>query len=263
MKMKTRSALAITACTALCALVWAWVPTGGEVTDQMANAAVSVETSAAESAPEIAFSSDDEPVLITMQSEPNKDPENLTAREEVAAMTITEAEPIPAAAVKPPETVSSQELIPAPEPQTATVSSDPYHTDVYPDNVYSEKLIYDADGNLIGKTITYPCAFGPDTIWIDGHAYYDMPGFGLIEWSGPSQVTENYTMYESGVKVGIIGGEDETPTHNTSTVPSELPELTGEVIDQTINTRPERNSTPPDYKPELSPPDDPNARIVD
>lgn len=261
MKMKTRSVLAITACTVLCALVWAWVPTGGEVTEQMPNAAVSAETAAAESVPEITLSSDDEPVRIAIQSEPNEGPENLTAEEEVAAMTITETEPFPAAAVEPSVIVSSQELIPAPEPQTATVSSDPYHTDVYPDNVCSEKLLYDADGNLIGKTITYPCAFGADTIWIDGHAYYDLPGFGLIEWSGPSQRTEDYTMYESGVKVGIMGGGSEALPRSTPS--QELPELTGEVIDQTISTRPEKNSTPPDCKPDSTPPDDLNARIVD
>jgi hypothetical protein len=252
MKMKTRSVLAIEACVALCALVWAWVPTGGEVTEQMPNAAVSAETAIAESAPETTLSSDDEPVRITMQSEPNKDPEDLAAAEEATAMTITETEPIPAAAVEPPGIVSSQELVPAPEPQTTTVSSDPYHTDIYPNNVYSEKLLYDADGNLIGKTITYPCAFGSDTIWIDGHAYYDMPGFGLIEWSGPSQVTENYTMFESGVKVGSMGEEDAS-SYSAAAPASELPEPIGEVIDQTISARPERNSIPPDYKPDTMP----------
>ena len=95
MKKATANALAIGACTALCALVWAGVPTDGEVTEQMPNAAVSAETATAESAPETTLSSDDEPVRITMQSEPNKDPEDLAAAEEATAMTITETEPIP------------------------------------------------------------------------------------------------------------------------------------------------------------------------
>lgn len=130
-------------------------------------------------------------------------------------------------------------------------SADPYRTDVYPENVYSEELIYDAHGNLIGRTTTIHTAFGPDTIWIDGHAYYDVTGFGLVEWSGPGQRTEDYTMYESGVKIGSMGGKDEPSTPSPSPA---LPEPTGEVIDQTINARPEKNSTPPDYKPETAPP---------
>jgi hypothetical protein len=157
------------------------------------------------------------------------------------------------------ETVPLLAATPTPAPQ----SGDPYHTDVYPNNVYAEELIYDAGGNLIGKTTTYPTTFGPDTIWIDGHAYYDLPGFGLVEWSGPSRCTEDYTMYESGVKVGIMGGEDEAQESSTpSGRPTELPIPIEETIDQTINTRPERNSTPPDYKPELTPPTDPNARDI-
>ena len=95
MKKVIANTLAIVACVALCALVWAWGPTGEEVTEQMPNAAVSSETAATESVPGITASSDDEPVRITMQSEPNKDPEDLTAGEEATVMTITETEPIP------------------------------------------------------------------------------------------------------------------------------------------------------------------------
>ena len=72
-----------------------------------------------------------------------------------------------------------------------------------------------------------------------------------MEWTGPGQRTEDYTVYESGVKIGSMGGEDESST--PSPAPA-LPEPSGEVIDQTINTRPEKNSTPPDYKPETTPP---------
>lgn len=146
---------------------------------------------------------------------------------------------------------------------TATVTTDPYHTDIYPENVYSEIYEYDADGKLIGKTTTYPTAFGPDTIWIDGKAYGDIPGFGLVEWGGPGSVTEDYTMYENGNKVGIMGGEDEASAHTSApTQQVDCPEPTGEVIDQTITEAPQRNNTPPDYKPDTTPPDDPDARII-
>ncbi|MEG2013715.1 MAG: hypothetical protein RR063_11020 [Anaerovoracaceae bacterium] len=134
-------------------------------------------------------------------------------------------------------------------------SADPYRTDVYPNKVYSEELLYDETGNLIGKTVTIPNAFGPDTIWIDGHAYYDVPGFGLVEWSGQGQRGEAYNMYESGIKVGIMGGDEDAPASPAPPEPSDCPEPTGEVIDQTINELPEKRSTPPDYKPDTTPPE--------
>lgn len=149
------------------------------------------------------------------------------------------------------------------EEATASAGSDPYHTDVYPENVYSEKYLYDADGSLIGKAITYPTEFGSDTVWIDGHAYYDVPGFGLVEWSGPNTRIEDYTMYESGVKVGIMGDEDKAPaTTSKTTLVEEQPDPAGVVIDQTVSTVPSRDSTPPDCNPDTTPPDDPNARNI-
>lgn len=193
------------------------------------------------------------------------------AEEEVPATKLlvgAVALPVAALGTKPDGNISAAEVdVPVPvgiEEATSQNTSNPYRTDVYPDNVYSEELIYDADGNLIGKTTTYPTAFDPDTIWIDGHACYDVPGFGLIEWSGPSSVTEDYTMYENGNKVGIMGGEDEAPARtSTQPKPEDWPEPTGEVIDQSINAVPEKSGTPPEYKPDTTPPDDPNARIMD
>jgi len=157
-----------------------------------------------------------------------------------------------------PETAHAPAPAEAPKPEipaaTTTGSSDPYRTDVYPENIYSEEYLYDAEGNLIGKTTTIPTAFGPDVIWINGRAYYDVPGFDLMEWSGPGQRTEDYTMYESGVKVGIMGGEDKTSEKSSTPAaqPEDCPKPTGEVIDQTISEVPERNSTPPDDKPDSS-----------
>lgn len=70
-------------------------------------------------------------------------------------------------------------------------------------------------------------------------------------------------MYESGVKVGILGNEDKTPAVTSTTTPAEeQPDPAGEDIDQTVSTVPNRDSTPPDYNPETTPPDDPNARNI-
>lgn len=49
---------------------------------------------------------------------------------------------------------------------------------------------------------------------------------------------------------------EEAPSHSAATPTAELPEPTGEVIDQTISTRPEKNSIPPDYKPDTMSPAD-------
>lgn len=253
MKKFIKTAVIIAACAGLCAGVW---PQNGTPKEVPAG-----------------------PIKSTVPAElPTMSPPAYALPIEGAALPVTASAGKEEAEVLTATTVSNTEdTLPATEgafksaaapkatqiTAAATSTDDPYHTDVYPENVYSEKCLYDADGNLIGKTITYPTAFGPDTIWIGGRAYYDVPGFGLIEWSGPGSVTEDYTMYENGNKVGIMGGEEGTAA---VAVPSgqseEQPALTGSVIDQTINAAPEKSSTPPDYKPDTMPPDDPNARDV-
>jgi hypothetical protein len=175
--------------------------------------------------------------------------------------TVTAAERIPTPVAEPAVTAAEPSATVQVIASQTTPSSgtDPYHTDIYPENVYSEEFIYDTDGNLIGKTTTYPTAFDSDTVWIDGKAYGNVPGFGLVEWGGPSSVTEDYIMYESGNKVGIMGGEEDA---SATQPPTDWLEPTGEVIDQTIGEAPERSSTSPNYKPDNTPPNDPNARII-
>lgn len=232
MKNRVKSIAAITACVGLCAAVWASQSKGEDAPAASAAPNVGAQIAADAPAPERILLSADGTLLETAPSQISYSSAASMQEERGSSPTATK-EP-----TSVPETSSTKSNV---------SSADPYRTDVYPENVYSEELIYDADGNLIGRTTTIPTAFGPDTIWIDGHAYYDVPGFGLVEWSGPGQRTEDYTMYESGVKIGSMGGKDEPST-------PALPEHTGEVIDQTINARPEKNSTPPDYKPETAPP---------
>lgn len=242
MKKMLIGAITIAACVALCAAVWPQTGAGEEVR-QEENAGATTATV------EPLVKPPAEPSEVTMleSMEPSAEKEDAAAAPENAD---TPAAELPTAPVRPAQTAPS-------------IVAGPYHTDIYPNNVYSEELIYDADGNLIGKTTTYPTAFGSDTIWIDSHAYYDLPGFGLIEWSGPVSVTEDYTMYVNGNKVGVIGGGDKPQAQTTATAqPEEQPKPTGEDIDQTISTAPERSSTPPDYKPDATPPDDLNARII-
>ena len=236
MNNKVKSIAAITACVGLCAAVWASQPKGKDTSAASAAPNSDAQIAARAPAPKKIPLSDDV-TLLEAASPQNLYPSVVSMqKEERTALSPAAAEP-----TSVPETPSTK---------SNGSSADPYRTDIYPQNVYSEECLYDADGNLIGKTTTIPTAFGPDTVWIDSHAYYNIPGFGLVEWSGPGQRTEDYTMYESGVKIGSMGGEAESSTPPSSA----LPEPTGEVIDQTINTRPEKNSTPPDYKPETTPP---------
>jgi len=241
----------IAACGALCALVWPQSSTGEKVSAEVVSSAISAE--------EVGAKASSEPTADTLElpTEPTAEKGKQFDGDSPAATSDAMSVPKPA----PKLTESPTLAIPA---TTTAYGADQYHTDVYPENVYSEEYLYDSEGNLTGKKTTYPTTFGPDTIWIDGHAYYDVPGFGLIEWSGPNQRTEDYTMYENGNKVGIMGGEDEAPAR-TSTQPKleDRQEPTGEVIDQSINGVPEKSGTPPDYKPDTTPPDDPNARIMD
>lgn len=237
MKNKIKSIAAITACVGLCAAVWASQPKGEDTPTASAAPNVDAQIAACAPAPEKIPLSDDVTLLKTALSQTSCPSAVSMQKEERTALSPAAAEP-----TSVPERSSTK---------SSGYSADPYRTDIYPENVYSEEYLYDAEGNLISKTTTIPTAFGPDTVWSNGRAYYDVPGFGLVEWSGPGQRTEDYTMYESGVKIGSMGGEDEPSTPPPSPA---LPEPAGEVIDQTINTRPEKNSTPPDYKPETTPP---------
>ncbi len=63
---------------------------------------------------------------------------------------------------------------------------------------------------------------------------------------GSGTVAED--MYESGVKIGIMSGE-ETPTKKMAPPHAELPEPTGEVIYIELQPSVTKDSTPPDYKP--------------
>lgn len=142
---------------------------------------------------------------------------------------------------------------------TTTAGYDPYHTDVYPNNVYSEKCTYDENGKLISKSVTMPATFGPETIWIDGHAYADVPDFGLVEWSGPSTITHVYDMYENGNKIGIMGGDDEATGEYAA--PKATPECVYYTPEELANGRPPMPTTsnkpvvPDDYIPQAFPVD--------
>lgn len=208
MKKILTATITITACVALCAAVWPQNSNDGKVPDAANPLSVSAES---ETQPEAPMS---ENIVQELQPLPEpviETPEVTTESSEKE----TEAEAVPLETPPPEETIPPQTK-PEPQetaaptsktvsaPQSIPSAADPYHTDVYPNNVYSVEYRHDENGNLTGKITTIPTAFGPETIWIDGRAYTDVPGFGLVEWGGPNQVTEAYDMCENGNKVGIM-----------------------------------------------------------
>ncbi|MDA8228078.1 MAG: hypothetical protein M0T74_10355 [Desulfitobacterium hafniense] len=90
--------------------------------------------------------------------------------------------------------------------------------------------------------------------YIDGKLHVWVPGFGWVESSGePSVGTTAEGMYENGNKIGSMGGE-EPQDSNTSSPPTEQPESTGDEIHIVFVETPEKNSTPPPYKPDTKSP---------
>ena len=59
-------------------------------------------------------------------------------------------------------------------------------------------------------------------------------------------------MYENGNKIGSMGGEE--PQNNTSSPPTEQPTSNDDEIHIVFVETPEKNSTPPPYKPDTTSP---------
>ena len=173
MKKLLTAAILLATCASLCAAVWS---RNGEAETISSDTVMS--TTAPTETPEpqtVCLAQNSE---LTETAEEEKAPAILASATPVYIPEETpmpEAEPVVSAAELPATTQTSASQTPP------SNSTDPYHTDIYPENIYSEELIYDTEGNLIGKTTTYPTAFGPDTVWIDGKAYGNVPDFGLVE----------------------------------------------------------------------------------
>lgn len=86
---------------------------------------------------------------------------------------------------------------------------------------------------------------------IDGVLHIWVQGFGYVPHSGDNVVTYAEDMYEYGVKIGIMGGDD-CPSGTPSASPAEQPEPTG-VIYTEIQPPVMKDSTPPAYKPNGEP----------
>ena len=99
-----------------------------------------------------------------------------------------------------------------------------------------------ANGNPVPGTKKY----------IDDILHVWVPGFRYVPHSGNNVATVAEDMYESGVKNGIIGG-DECQSSTPVAHPAEQPEPTGDVIYVPIQPPETKDSTPPPYKPNGEP----------
>lgn len=88
--------------------------------------------------------------------------------------------------------------------------------------------------------------------YIDGILHVWVPGFEYVPHSGDNIVTYAEDMYESGVKIGITGGDEYAPSNISPPTYGE-PEPTGDVIYAPIQPTVTKDSTPPAYKPNGEP----------
>jgi len=88
--------------------------------------------------------------------------------------------------------------------------------------------------------------------YIDGVLHVWVPGFGYVSHSGDNIGTYAEDMYESSIKIGIMGG-DECTSGETTNPHAEQPEITGDVIYAPIQPLVTKDSTPPVYKPNGEP----------
>lgn len=93
---------------------------------------------------------------------------------------------------------------------------------------------------------------------VDGEKPIYLLGFGWIKDEGGGSVgtmvggTIAEDMYESGHKIGIMGGAESAPS-NSPSPPAEQSEVTGDVIYTELQPPVTKNSTPPAYKPNGEP----------
>lgn len=229
----------LTACITLCTAVWHQSTEDGKVPTDPLKPAVSAEIEAKpEETPSIVLPAD-----------------NITPEPE----TVTESKP-----VKSKEILRKEKTEPEPS--------------VKPE---SQPTLASAQPSSVPKLGAKAAIDGKPSIWIPGFGWIEDHGGGSsgISVDGEGDINKQIgvmgggstvgnpddeltghkvgiigggtvakDMYESGIKIGIMGGE-ETPTDKIAPSHTELTEPTGDVIYIELQPMPTKDSTPPDYKP--------------
>lgn len=90
--------------------------------------------------------------------------------------------------------------------------------------------------------------------YIDDKLHVWVPGFGWIEDEGGGSVgIVAKDMYENRHKIGIMSGSESPPREATPPASDQLEPINGEIHIVFVEV-PEKNSTPPSYKPETTSP---------
>ena len=226
----------ITACVALYAAVWPQSAGDEKVLVGPAKPAVSAEI---ETKPE-------EMPLIIFSADNHASESEIVAESELPKIDITlieeKTKPTP-----PPKLAPNQAAVPLSEPKPGTIAI-----------VDGERCMWipgfgwvkDEGGGSIGIPVDGEGDINKQIGVMGGGSTVGNPGDELtghkVGIMGGGTVAED--MYESGVKIGIMGGE-ETPTEKMAPPHAELPEPTGDVIYIELQPMPTKDSTPPDYKP--------------
>lgn len=93
--------------------------------------------------------------------------------------------------------------------------------------------------------------------YIDGKLHVWIPGFGWVkDQGGGSRGTVAEDMYENGLKIGIMGGSTTPPSETVPPASGQLEPIDGEINIVFVEV-PEKNTTPPPYKSDTTPPTNP------
>lgn len=276
MKKQIIAGVTVTACVALCAAVW---PRSAEVEGLPAEPAKAAVTA------EIEARSAEIPQILLYADTPAPEAEAVAESEppktEITAEKETE-QPVPTQTAHSTEAIASSS-----EPRNGDVRVANGEKQIY---LLGFGWIKDEGGGSVGTTVGNPgdeltgnkvgimrgtvgsdgdinkmvgimggsdasdnSNLAPGTKkYIGGVLHIWVPGFGYVPHSGDNVVTYAEDMYESGVKIGIMGG-DECPSSALSSAPVEQPEPTGDVIYAPIQPPVTKDSTPPPYKPNGEP----------
>jgi len=234
----------LTTCVALCAAVWPRSVEDRNVPAEPIKPAVNAEIEAKPEKP---------PQIILSAENNTPETESITEIEppKPAVMAIAEkSEPIQHA--KPASTPDSLPVQPSADPKPGSktvIDGKPYIW------IPGFGWIEDNGGGSVGIIVDGKGDINKQVGIMDSGTTVGNPGDELtrhrVGIMGGGSVAED--MYENGNKIGIMGGDD---SHVGKVMPpqAELPEPEGEVIYIQFNEVPEKNNTPPDYKPNTVPP---------
>jgi len=200
---------------------------------------------------EIEAKSEETPSIVLSVDNIDPEPETVAESEPVKTKEILREEKTePASSAKPESQPTSASVQPSSEPKPGAKAVIDGKPSIW---IPSFGWIEDHGGGSIGISVDGKGDINKQ-VGIMGGSMVGSPGDELtghkVGIMGGGTVAED--MYESGVKIGSMGGE-EHPVEKAAPPSAELPKPEGKVIRIIQVETPEKNSTPPDYKPNTIP----------